>query len=64
MSLEEKVIELTQEEHDIEVVSYGMQILGDGIKMILIIMILGILVGHLVESVIYLGFSLLGTCIM
>lgn len=64
MSLEEKMIELTQEEHDIEVVSYGMQILGDGIKTILIIMILGILVGHLVESVIYLGFSLLGTCIM
>lgn len=64
MSLEEKVIELTQEEHDIEVVSYGMQILGDGIKTILIIIILGILVGHLVESVIYLGFSLLGTCIM
>lgn len=64
MKIEEKLIHLSGENHDEEIVAYGIGILRDGVVTMITIMAIGTACGRIWESAIYLLFSMLGTSIM
>lgn len=58
------LIEITGEEHDPDIVRYGVDILTDGIITFMTILCLGVITHCLVESLIYMIFSVCGTATM
>lgn len=57
----ECLIRLTGEEHDTDIVAYGMEALRDGGKTFFVIMLLGAISHHILDSILYLLFSFIGT---
>lgn len=58
------LIEVTGEEHDPDIVKYGVDILTDGIITFMIILCLGVVTHRLAESLIYMIYSVCGTATM
>lgn len=58
------LIEVTGEEHDPDIVKYGVDILTDGITTFMIILCLGVVTHRLAESLIYMIYSVCGTATM
>ena len=57
----EKLIKYIEEVHSVEVVSYGLEILLEEVISVVVIVLIGVFQHCLVESLIFIGCSILGT---